>query len=570
MTEGVAETGDAPASWFDRLAGRPLMVLLLLAAFAWLPGLATLPPLDRDESRFAEASRQMVESGNYIDIRFAAGTRYNKPVGVYWLQAAAATLSGPALRDRIFVYRLPSLIGGILTLLFAYGCARNFASRKTALLASMLLGTTLLLTAESDIATTDAALLATIVAAQSVMMRVYLSARDARIAAPGRGTILGGWAAIGTGVLVKGPVILAVLGATALALSLWDRDWRWFRRTLPLWGVVIAAAIVAPWAIAIGVASHGAFYQQSLGHDFAAKVMGGEESHGAPPGYYAALASLTFWPATLFLIPALASAIANRVEPAIRYLLAWSGAVWVMFELVPTKLPHYILPVWPALALLCAMWIERRGPVKESPRASIVRGIAGIQFGLVAAAFALASAYLPLRFGGVLTWPLLTGMAIAFAAACAALVVFAMRQLESAAAFAMGSAVAFYLLLAFGVVPQMQELWLSPRSARLIAENRRPNDPAPVISGDVEPSLVFALGGHTRVEGAGDAAGVAAAQGGLALIDQKVQPLFLQGLSSSGAEAQLLGQASGFDYSNGHEERLTLYRVTPAAGSTKR
>src|SRR5262249_47361626 len=160
--------------------------------------------------------------------------------------------------------------------------------------------------------------------------------------------VLGGWAAVGAGILIKGPVILIVVIATASALSLWDRDWRWLAGTKPLVGAFLALALVAPWASAIAIASHGPFYQQSLGHDFAAKIFGGEESHGAPPGYYVVLASLTFWPATLLLIPAIGFAIARRTEPTTRFLLAWSGVVWVLFELVPTKLPHYILPAYPA------------------------------------------------------------------------------------------------------------------------------------------------------------------------------------------------------------------------------
>src|SRR5215467_14356862 len=126
------------------LSKRPVAILFFLLILAWLPAVFTLPPLDRDESRFAEASRQMVETGNYIDIRFASGPRYNKPIGIYWLQSLSAAVAGPALRDHIWVYRLPSLIGGLLSvlLLFRLGCL--VASQETALLAALLLGTTFL------------------------------------------------------------------------------------------------------------------------------------------------------------------------------------------------------------------------------------------------------------------------------------------------------------------------------------------------------------------------------------------------------------------------------------------
>lgn len=359
MDEAAGVPLSTAESLLARCARRPLLFLTLLALLCWLPGLLALPPLDRDESRFAQASRQMIETGDLVDIRYASGPRYNKPIGIYWLQAAATRLTGSGAYDVIWTYRLPSLLGGLFALFFAYWCAAAFAPPATALLGAALLGATVLLAVESEIATTDAVLLAAILAAQGVALRTYLAAREVGRKPPGFVLLMAGWVAIGIGVLVKGPVILAVLGVTVLCISLWDRDGKWLRATRPLIGFAVAAALVAPWAIAIGIESHGAFYAQSLGHDFGAKILGGQESHGAPPGYYLAFVSLTFWPAILFLGPGLDSAIRARMRPAIRYLLAWAGATWFMFEIVPTKLPHYILPAYPALAFLAALWVTR-------------------------------------------------------------------------------------------------------------------------------------------------------------------------------------------------------------------
>ena len=208
MTDGAA----FPSGALRRLARWPAATLFLLCLVAWVPGFFTLPPLDRDESRFAQASKQMVETGNLVDIRFSEGARYNKPIGIYWLQSASAKVLGGPSHTEIWAYRIPSLIGGFLALLFAYWCARAFASRETALLSAALLGATLLLTAEAKIATTDAVLLATILAAQAVFMRIYLAARDATCAQPPIGIVLAGWVVIAAGILIKGPVILAVLG----------------------------------------------------------------------------------------------------------------------------------------------------------------------------------------------------------------------------------------------------------------------------------------------------------------------------------------------------------------------
>ena len=161
-----------------RLSRRPIFTLVLVCLIGWLPGLFALPPLDRDESRFAQASKQMIESGDFVDIRFSTVPRYNKPVGVYWLQATSTHLLGHAPYNQIWTYRVPSFIGALLAVLLTYWCGRAFASRETAFLGGALLGSSLLLSAEAQIATTDALLLAAILAAQGVLLRIYLFARD--------------------------------------------------------------------------------------------------------------------------------------------------------------------------------------------------------------------------------------------------------------------------------------------------------------------------------------------------------------------------------------------------------
>src|SRR5689334_24684396 len=113
----VAEPAPPPA-WLTRLAKRPFALLALLGLLLWLPGVLSLPALDRDESRFAQSSRQMVESGDVVDIRFGHVPRNKKPVGIYWLQAASTRVAElfPGNRghdERIWTYRLPSLLGAI-------------------------------------------------------------------------------------------------------------------------------------------------------------------------------------------------------------------------------------------------------------------------------------------------------------------------------------------------------------------------------------------------------------------------------------------------------------------------
>ncbi len=555
--------GGGGQSALTFLARRPRIVLALLCLALWLPGILSLPPLDRDESRFAQSSKQMLESGDFIDIRFGHVPRYKKPVGIYWLQAATTEVAGLGDKGHIWTYRLASLLGGIAAVWLTFWTARAFASPETALLASALLGASLLLTAEATIATTDAVLLAAILGAQGALLRVYLAARDAKKIAPSRLTILLGWAALGIGVLVKGPVALAIAALTVIGLSLWDRDARWLRGTHPLLGLPLAVLIVAPWALAIAFASHGEFYSQALGNDFAAKIAGGQESHGAPPGYYLALLSLAFWPATLFLIPGIAHAIRQREEAWVRFLIVWAGLSWLMFELVPTKLPHYVLPVYPALAMLGAAWAM--SPVsKQTDHPRLLAGLAAGQFVLVALAFAVAPAWLASHYGAGVT-----GLVIFCSGVGAVLGLLAAAQLAkgsraSSAFLAIGAAFVFYLTLTLGVAPGLDRIWVSERIAARVAHDRRPLDPPPALAGFEEPSLVFALGTDTRLTNGTGAADVTADAGGLAIVEDSEKPRFVSRLSEVGAAPRQLDALTGLNYSKGKPVHITIYRVNPA------
>src|ERR1700752_1662377 len=99
-----------PTAWL--LSVRPYVLLAGLCLLLYLPGLAAIPPLDRDEARFAQATRQMLETGDFLRIRFQDEARNNKPAGIYWLQAAAVSVSSTPQSNAIWPYRVPSLLGG--------------------------------------------------------------------------------------------------------------------------------------------------------------------------------------------------------------------------------------------------------------------------------------------------------------------------------------------------------------------------------------------------------------------------------------------------------------------------
>src|SRR5438552_6124121 len=192
-----------------RSHSRAAAVLFMVALLGFLPGIFSIPPIDRDEARFAQATKQMVESGDYIDIRFQDEVRYKKPVGIYWLQAAvvktAEALGFQHAPTTIWLYRVPSLIGAISAVLLTYWAALAFVSRRAAVLAALMMASCVLLGVERLIAKTDAVLLMTTVAAMGAMARAYLSPQRGEVDDSSAWIIPAVfWTALAGGVLLKG------------------------------------------------------------------------------------------------------------------------------------------------------------------------------------------------------------------------------------------------------------------------------------------------------------------------------------------------------------------------------
>ena len=122
----------------------------------------------------------------------------------------------------------------------------------------------------------------------------------------------------------------------------------------PIAGVLWLCLLVLPWFLAIVSRSGSSFFAESVGHDLMSKVVSAQEAHGAPPGYYFVLFWVTFWPGATLAAMAVPSIWAARREKGAKFLLCWIVPAWIVLELVITKLPHYVLPLYPAIAILIA------------------------------------------------------------------------------------------------------------------------------------------------------------------------------------------------------------------------
>jgi 4-amino-4-deoxy-L-arabinose transferase-like glycosyltransferase len=540
---------------------RPYALLSLLCLALYLPGLAALPPLDRDEARFAQATRQMLESHDFLRIRFQDEARNKKPAGIYWLQAASvATLSDPE-SSAIWPYRLPSLIGAGAAVLLTFWLGSALVGRAAALTGAALLASALGVVVEAHLAKTDAVLLATVAAAQGALGFVYTRARRGGAPAPWPWALLF-WAAQGAGLLIKGPITPLVGVLTAAALSIADRDWRWLKGLRPLWGVPLMLAIAAPWFIAITAATQGAFLGESVGHDLAGKLLGAQEAHGAPPGYYLLLLAVTFWPSSLVLGPALAWAWQQRKAPAERFLIAWTVPFWLLLELIPTKLPHYILPAYPALALIAgrAVLALGEGALK---RRRWLDGLTIALWAVVALALAAAQVFLPGRLGpGFLPAGLIAAAILLNLGGW--LVVAAWRGGPALSLTIVALALLVLPPTFHSIAPGLDKLWLSREAAAMVARYHPAKDVPVATVGYREPSLVFLLGTETRFLAPDDAAQyITDARGAAALVSDRDDAAFRSALKARGWDARAIEHVDGLDYSNGQRLTLTLYTGAP-------
>jgi 4-amino-4-deoxy-L-arabinose transferase-like glycosyltransferase len=491
---------------FDYAAGsnrRAAAVLIAVSLLAFLPGFFQIPPVDRDEAYFAQATKQMIETGDYVDIRYQDDVRYRKPVGIYWLQAAvvnsANALGFPDARGTIWLYRVPSLLGAIGAVLLTFWCGLAFVSRRGALLAALMMTASALLGVEARLAKTDAMLLLTVVAAMGALARVYLAPRGPEPARPlGQAAIF--WTALAVGILIKGPLVLMVVGLAAVTLCVIDRSARWLLALRPLPGIAWLVVLVLPWFIAIFARVGSQFLLASVGEDMLAKVASAQETHGAPPGLYVALFFATFFPASMLAGLAAPAIWAVRREPAARFLLAWLVPSWIVFELVVTKLPHYVLPLYPAIAILIAGAVESK---VLSRRVWLVRGVMWwFLVPLILSVVAVVGAIVIDRDLELLAWPFLAGAIV-----CG---LFAWQLYDDdGAERAFMRATAAAVLTAIGIyaviVPSLTPVFPSV----LLADVLRSSDcehPLAASVGYEEPSLVFLAGTKTRFTDANGAA----------------------------------------------------------------
>jgi 4-amino-4-deoxy-L-arabinose transferase-like glycosyltransferase len=490
---------------------RSVWFVIVMAAVVYLVGNGRTALFDRDEPRYAMASRWMWKSGDWVVPRMGWGEnpetpRTAKPPMVYWLQGTAMRALGPT----VYAARLPSAVAMVTTLAVLAVVLRRHVDADHAFWTVLVLGTSAMTIASAKMCVTDSVLLLWITLSQLCLYALW------RYGASWK-AVLGYAVAMGLGGLTKGPVVLGVSATTAVVL--WGLTWLDRRRggaAKPQAGgerveeagglrfdgalvakclvtVVVVAAIVGPWLYLVEHRSPG-FLERTIGHDVVTRMKEPLEGHKGPPGFYLVTLFGTFFPWSLLLPMALVGAWKHRADPRVRFALAATIGPWLMMECVATKLVHYVLPIFPPLAFLVADAVVRcfRGESDD-----LIKPVARLGFGIWAA-FVFAAAALPMiplrYFPEAPVWP-----AVALAVLALGYPVVVLRHVwkrrQQAALVSLGVGFAFFVAVLFGAYfPNATFVRLSPRAADALIADGATGDDVRMI-GYTEQSLAFYQGG---------------------------------------------------------------------------
>jgi 4-amino-4-deoxy-L-arabinose transferase-like glycosyltransferase len=513
---------------------RLLLALLILASGGlYLLGNGSVALWDRDEPRYAQTSRQMFQSGDWVVPHYLDNVRTAKPALIYWCQASAMEVFG----DNAFAARFPSAVAVVLLLvILSFVLWRTLGPERT-VWTVFILATSGLVIAAAKMCITDAVLLLWVTIAQLCLYAMWRGRFSWLV-------IVTLAAAIGLAGLTKGPVVLGFLAMTLIvlgALTLVDRffppaiagdgellsskdvdDLRPASTVIDYQlpakparsrvnlvsvlvkitvGLLIVAAITLPWILMV---NHRAstFLQTAVGHDVWDRMMTPLEQHWGPPGYYVLVVFLTFFPWSLLLPLTIGLAVRHRANPKTRFALAAVLGPWVMLECIRTKLPFYILPVFPPLAFLAADALVRclHGEYDNLKSQTFVT-IVGLWSALIAL-LASATWLAVLAYHAPLPWAAMGTISLLGILFGLTVFLFFKARRAAAGAAVMGVGTMILVAVIYGwYLPRADFLRISPRVAKVLIAHGVTQPHQVIMLDYMEPSLAFHQGGTMREAG---------------------------------------------------------------------
>lgn len=335
---------------------RAWMLLVLLMAAVWFGNLEYRKLVRPDEGRYAEIPREMAASGDWVTPRLNGIKYFEKPALQYWVTAGAYRLFG----EHHWTARLWSALTGFLGIFFTAFAATRLFGREAGLFAASVLGSSLLYTLIAHMNSLDMGMTFFMGGA---LMSFLLAQQDAASKPTNRLWMHVAWAALAFSVLSKGLMGIVLPGAVLVLYTLIERDFGLWKRLHLVSGIALFMAIAAPWFIAVSIANPEFFHFFFI-HEHFERFLTKTHGRYEPWWWFIPVLAAGILPWIVTLIDSMVRAW--KAEPAAqqrfkpkRFLLIWAVFIFVFFSLSGSKLASYILPIFPALALLIGDHLSR-------------------------------------------------------------------------------------------------------------------------------------------------------------------------------------------------------------------
>ncbi|MEY2633067.1 MAG: hypothetical protein RIR00_1721, partial [Pseudomonadota bacterium] len=336
---------DMPA-----LSRRSLALLLLVFTLAWFGSLDYRKLVRPDEGRYAEIPREMAVTGDWVTPRLNGIKYFEKPALQYWATAAAFKTFG----ENEWTARLWPALTGYLSVLLAFFLGQRLFGFRAGLIGALCLGSGLFTLVISHINTLDMGFSFFL---QLALTGLILANHSDTLDSARRRWMLLTWGAMGLAVLSKGIVTLVLCGGTLVTYSLLCRDLGPWRRLEWLRGLALFLLVTAPWFVAVSLANPEFFHFFFI-HEHFERFLTKVHQRYQPPWYFAGVFLVGTLPWTLMMLQGWLSAwrreSSGRFQPQ-RMLFVWALVVIGFFSTSSSKLPSYILPMAPALAVLTGL-----------------------------------------------------------------------------------------------------------------------------------------------------------------------------------------------------------------------
>lgn len=479
---GAQSTPDKPSP--KRLTVRQHLLLAALALLILTPGIFRVSLFDRDEGWYAQVSREMLQSGDWLVPHYLGEPWLAKPPLLYWCVAASFGRFG----IHEWAGRLVSVLAMVGAVQLLALVAAHWFNRRTAWFAAVSFACAGLPAVVGRMVLTDALLLLWCMAAALLLARFAAGQGSWRSAA-----LL--WITLGLGVLTKGPAIAPFTGALILGLAALHGG-RWLRRR-ELWLMFPLLLVIAlPWYLAVAQTAGDVLRAQLLGEEILHRFTKPPHGHVGPPGYHLAVALAGWLPWTVLVPGAVFEAWRDRRrDRQLWVLLIWWALPWLFLELVPSKLPHYALPAYAPLAIMLGRMWDRGldAQVTHGQRLvlhawAIVPALLGVGLLIAAVRWREHAAAQPLLAAALV---LLMGFAVVLAW---------VRQGRLCRAWlaAVTATALLYVTLGAWLLPRLEPHRLSRRIAAA-ANSLAAADADVLVCGYDEPSLFFYLEGKAEV-----------------------------------------------------------------------